>query len=97
MVAVWIDRKTHAMEQQTIRIFAKALEEAMSSCETCNNWVNEECQAEFDCRNWEKITETEEFCNFCGKSKSKVARLFGNAGSYICGECVEACQLLMKS
>ena len=36
-------------------------------------------------------------CSFCGKSDQEVAKLAaGPGGLYICDECVDACQLVMR-
>ncbi len=34
-------------------------------------------------------------CSFCGKSEDAVARLISGPNVYICGECVEDCNVLL--
>ena len=43
------------------------------------------------------MKENEEVCSFCGREKSEVKNLIaGPSGSYICDECIEICQEILK-
>ncbi len=44
-----------------------------------------------------KRTENEEIkCSFCGKSRHEVERILAGPGVYICNECVEACNEMIR-
>ncbi|MBE5756469.1 MAG: ATP-dependent Clp protease ATP-binding subunit ClpX [Clostridiales bacterium] len=43
------------------------------------------------------MKDNEEICSFCGRQKSEVKNLIaGPSGSYICDECIEICQEILK-
>ena len=48
-------------------------------------------------RQWEQLKRSEQLkCSFCGKSKQQVGKLIAGPGVYICDECVEFCNEIIR-
>jgi hypothetical protein len=41
-------------------------------------------------------SETTVACSFCGKKQKQVKKLIAGPGVYICGECIELCNLIIE-
>ncbi|MGN1284514.1 MAG: ClpX C4-type zinc finger protein, partial [Candidatus Limosilactobacillus intestinavium] len=45
---------------------------------------------------FEDTTEQNVHCSFCGKSQDEVKKIVAGPGVYICNECVDLCQEIIK-